>query len=201
MTFGASVVAERINPDAETVSDGALMAHIADGDREAYAALVDRYLVRILRLAARMVGNASDAEDIAQDVFMRVWLHAKTWRPAKAQFGTWLYRIAVNRCLDHRRRRWFVSLDQAAEVEDPKPGTDAIVFRNETSRLVAKAVATLPDRQRAALILCHFEEMSVKDAAAALALSVSAVESLLVRARRTLRARLETLDLDEVGYA
>jgi RNA polymerase sigma-70 factor (ECF subfamily) len=201
MTFGARVVAARIVPNAEGVGDGALMSRIADGDREAYAALVDRYLARILRLAIRMIGNASDAEDIAQDVFMRVWLHAKTWRPEKAQFGTWLYQIAINRCLDHRRRRWFVSLELAAEVEDPKPGTDAVVFRRETSRLVAKAVATLPDRQRAALILCHFEEMSVRDAAAVLTLSVSAIESLLVRARRTLRARLEALDLNEVGFA
>lgn len=197
VTFGVPMAASESRRAEDRSADSQLMLRVAEGNDAAYALLVDRYLPRIMRLVMRMVGNGSDADDITQDVFLRLWLHARRWRPEKALVSTWLYRIAINRCIDHRRRRWFMPLESAGPIEDPSPGAEAAIFEDERCRLIANAVQRLPARQRAALVLCYYEAMSTTEAAAALALSPSAVESLLVRARRGLRAQLEPLNSND----
>lgn len=176
----------------DDLDDEALMAEVAAGSRPAFDALTRRHVPRSLRLAQRIV-SAHDAEEVVQDALVQVWEHAGRWRGDGARFTTWLYRIVVNRSLDYRRRRTFAPIEAAADVPSPLPGAQAIVEERQLAAWVDRAIAGLPERQRAALGLCYYEDMSCAEAARVLQVSVSAMESLLVRARRLIRARLQPL--------
>src|SRR5579863_7989143 len=188
-------------------SDDALMRRAGSGDKAAFAVLVRRHLARATAVAQRIVANRSDAEEIVQETFLRCWQKAPEWLPAndraagdagRAQIGTWLYRVLVNLCLDRRRRPRPVEIEAAAEVADDRASGFDARAASETSRRVAAAMAALPDRQRAALALCYFEGLGNIEAAAALAISVGALESLLVRGRRALKESLA--DLSPAGH-
>jgi RNA polymerase sigma-70 factor (ECF subfamily) len=185
----APMVEDRSN-DAPA-SDDELLVRAGTGDERAYRALVDRHLRRILALARRMTGNAAEAEDVAQEAFIRAWQKASGWRRGEAQFSTWLYRVVVNLCLDRRRRKPFAPIEAAGDPPDPAPGAELRLVEDERSRIVAEELRALPDRQRAALVLSYYEELSNAAAADVLGISISALESLLVRARRALRERLD----------
>jgi RNA polymerase sigma-70 factor (ECF subfamily) len=179
-------------------SDDDLMRQAGAGDRAAFGRLVERHFVRTVALAGRIVRNRSDAEEIVQEAFMRAWIKASNWRSrgdraGGAEFSTWLYRVVVNLCIDHGRRPVAAPIEAADEIADQSPGAEEQVLGHETSRRVAQAIARLPERQRAALALCYYDAMSNIDAAAALDISIGALESLLVRARRALRSELADL--------
>ena len=174
------------------------MIRVAAGDRQAFTELVGRHVPCALSIARRITGNRSEAEDVVQEAFLRVWVKASDWRPRRspgggALFTTWFRRVLVNLCIDRLRRPTNLPLDAATEVADGALPADAALTRSETERRVADAVARLPVRQRAALTLCHFEGLSNIEAAEALSLTVGAVESLLVRARQNLRDLLADL--------
>jgi RNA polymerase sigma-70 factor (ECF subfamily) len=168
-----------------------LLASSGEGDQRAFQALVARHLARALSLARRMTGNVAEAEDVAQDAFLRAWQKAPDWRAGEARFSTWLYRVVVNLCLDRKRRKPMAPLAAAGDPLDPAPSAELRLAEDQRARIVATALAALPDRQRAALVLSYYEGVSNIEAAAALGVSVSALESLLVRARKALRAELE----------
>src|SRR5450830_572621 len=170
-------------------SDEALMARIARGDERAFRALASRHLPVMLGLARRILGNAADAEDVAQEAMLRVWTHAPRWQPLAA-FRTWLTRVVVNLCLDRKRKARWVGLDAAGEIVDPAPDAGEKAEHNERERLLAAAVAELPARQRTAIVLTYSEGMSNAQVAEILDTSVAAVETLLVRGKQNLRARL-----------
>jgi RNA polymerase sigma-70 factor (ECF subfamily) len=177
-------------------SDDDLMRRAGRGDNGAFAALVARHLPRATALAIRITGNRSDAEEIVQEAFLRTWKKAPDWtdqEAAGAQFTTWFTRVLVNLCIDRRRRPGWSPLEAAAELEAPDPGGFDIVARNQASARVLAALADLPDRQRAALTLCHWDGRTNIEAAEILEISIGALESLLVRARRTLRDVLADL--------
>jgi len=178
----------------ESRSDEALMAAIAAGDRFAFAQLVERHLSRTIGLATRVMGSRADGEEIAQEAFARVWSHAGRWRPigsgGNAQFTTWLYRIAVNLAIDRKRRPVFAPIDDVDEPVDEADDGFKQIHRRQVSDAVTEAMTRLPERQRVALALCFFEGMSNIEAGKIMNLSVGAVESLLVRARRALRSDL-----------
>ena len=173
-------------------SDEDLLVLVGGGDRQAYRILVERHGRRVLAMARRMTGNLAEAEDVAQDAFLRVWLRAGAWRDQGAKFTTWLYRVVMNLCLDRRRRKPMAPLEAAGDPVDHRPNAESVVATGERSQQVDAALAALADRQRAALVLSYYEGLSNLVAAAALDISVAALESLLVRARRALRAELET---------
>lgn len=178
--------------------DDDLMRRIGQGDRQAFGRLVSLYVDRASALAGRITGNRSDAEEIVQEAFLRVWQKAPQWRgradhPEGAQFGTWFYRVLVNLCLDRKRKPGHDPLEAAGEIVDPALGAAEIAEGHEIGRRVSAAVDALPERQRAALALCYYDELSNIEAAEILGLSVGAVESLLVRARRTLKLALADL--------
>ena len=129
------------------------------------------------------------ADDIAQEALLRVWINAPRWRPSAA-FRTWFYRVVLNLCLNRRRRRPFVALEQAGDPPDPSADAAAQLERAEADREMAAAIAALPERQRAAIVLTYHEGLGNAEAAAVLETTISGVETLLVRARRTLRERL-----------
>lgn len=172
-------------------SDDDLVAAAASGDPAAARELVGRHLAPVVAFAHRMLGNRADAEDVAQDAFLALWRHAGRWRAGGgASLRTWLCRIAYNRAVDRLRRKPAVPLDAVLEMADPAPGAQAGLERGAVTRRVAEAVASLPERQRAALLLRHFEELGNPEIAEILGVGVEAVESLLARGRRTLRTTL-----------
>ena len=173
-----------IDPDAE------LVARVGRGDRAAAERLMLRHLPKMLALARRMLSDPAEAEDAVQDAFMRLWTHAGRWQPGRAKFETWLYRVTLNKCFDRLRRRPTLAIEAAMAVEDPTPGPGANLEHATLSGEIAAAVAELPERQRAAIELCHFQECGNIEAAEILGISVEALESLLARGRRALRVRL-----------
>ncbi len=166
------------------------MARVKNQDREAFAVLVDRHLKGIHAFNYRLTRNADDAADLAQETFLRVWSSADTWRPGRVKFSTWLHRIARNLCIDaHRRRREHDTVEIDALPGDSRD-PDVAPTNARLRTALARALSALPERQRTALALCHQRGMSNRDAAAVLDVSVDALESLLARARRTLRSEL-----------
>ena len=169
--------------------DTALMHRVARGDHAAYRLLVDKYLRHAVTVAYRVLFNRNDAEEVAQEAFLRVWQHAARWRAdGGASFKTWLNRVVVNLCIDRKRRPAMAALDDQIEIVDEDRATPyENRLAHETSDRVALALQKLPERQRAAILLCFWEGESNIDAAKALDISVGALESLLIRAKRMLR--------------
>lgn len=170
--------------------DAALALRVAAGDRDAYAALVRRHLPRVLAVTRRMLGNEALAEETAQEALLRLWTHAASYDPAKARLTTWLTRITANLCLDRLRKRNEESWPENFDVAMPA-SQEREFMEGQVSMRVDEALRTLPERQRLALILCHYEELSMAEAAGVMETTAEAVESLLSRARRSLRRQLE----------
>ncbi|TGQ87958.1 RNA polymerase sigma factor [Mesorhizobium sp. M8A.F.Ca.ET.208.01.1.1] len=166
--------------------DEELVRRVGAGEPEAVRLLVARKLPRILSLAVRMLGDAAEAEDVAQETFMRIWRHASGWRRGNARFDSWIHRVTLNLCYDRLRRRREWVTDAVPDIVDPAPLPDA---REEPHR-VEQALEAIAPRQREAIILVYYQEMSNIEAAATLEISVDALESLLSRGRRALHTIL-----------
>lgn len=186
-----------IDPDTK------LMLRVKRGDLQAFAALVEKYKQPVMNLVYRTLPDATEAEDLAQNVFVQVNKSARRYKPS-AKFSTWLFTIARNLCLNEIRRRTrhpADSIDQpagtdadiaACQVPDTRfasPG-DALLER-ELQAKVEEAIRALPDNQRMALLLCRQEELSYEEIARILGCSLSATKSLIHRARETLKERLK----------
>lgn len=170
--------------------DEELVRRVGAGDKRAAAELVRRHLPRMVGLARRMLGDQAEAEDVAQEVFLRVWKHAAAWKPGQAKFETWMHRVAMNLCLDRLRRSGRHGGEVSPETPDARASaTKALDDRQRRDR-VREALQELPERQRAALVLCYYQDRSNIEAAEILGVSVDALESLLSRARRTLKSEL-----------
>jgi RNA polymerase sigma factor (sigma-70 family) len=174
-------------------SDEALMRRAGTGDRAACQLLVERHLGRIVTFAQRTLGNRSDAEDAAQDVFLRVWSAAPRWKMGAARFRTWLYRVAMNVCLDRIAKRRETTADDLPELADPRPEPSVALHASDVASHVSAALAALPETQRVALTLCHYQGLRNSEAAEVLSVSVEALESLLARGRRAMRAHLRPI--------
>jgi RNA polymerase sigma factor (sigma-70 family) len=170
--------------------DEALLARIAQGEPAAVRALVQRKAARIHALAARLLLDPLEAEDVTQEVFVRVWRQAPLWRPGVAKFDTWMHRVALNLCYDRLRRRREDLRAEPPEQEDPGPAPDRGLLAADAGKAVEQAMARLPPRQREAIVLCHYQELGNIEAAELMGVSVEALESLLSRARRALRGML-----------
>jgi RNA polymerase sigma-70 factor (ECF subfamily) len=180
-------------------ADDALMLLAGKGDERAYRQLVDRHLDRTLAFAQRVLGNRTEAEDVLQEAFLRVWKKAPTWTEDGARFSTWFYRVVLNLCIDRKRKPAHAALPDDYEFADSAPIADAQIEEAQASELVEKALAALPDRQREAVVLCYYQGLSNKDAAEILSVRVKALESLLVRARRNLLVLLEGVRGEVLG--
>jgi len=178
-----------MKPAADDALDQELMAAVARQDGRAYARLVERHLGWSLRFVERMVGARADAEDLVQTAFLRVWQGAARWEP-QAKFSTWLYRVLHNLCMDHFRARGAPTeaLDEA--LPDGAPTSEERVAGTQRAARVRAALATLPERQRAAIVLCYYEERSQAEAATLLGVSEGALESLLARGRAALKKHM-----------
>lgn len=170
-------------------SDEAL-AQRALTDRDAFSELVSRYADRIFNLAYRMTGNRTEAEDMAQDAFLRAYRGLASFKPGNP-FGAWLYRIAVNVCLSQRRQNNPAAepIDES-EAADPAPAVDDVAERREVQATVQQAILSLPPNYRAVVILYHLEDRSYEDIATMLDLPINTVRTHLHRGRAMLRERL-----------
>jgi len=193
LAFGRPAIGPAEDPDLD------LVRRAGAGDGPACAALVDRHLARVTALAGRMLGNRADAEDVAQEVFLRVWQQAAKWRAGEARFSTWLHRVTLNLCHDRLRRRREVALDAAGDPPSGAPPPGADLQRRAVAARVQAALAQLPERQRDAILLCHYQELGNIEAAEVLDISVEALESLLSRGRKRLRELLTKEASDLMG--
>ena len=187
-------------PTDENSRDILLMERIGAGDHRAFRELVERHQNAVVGTVAKMLGNASEAEDIAQQVFLRVWRHAKRYRP-DAKFTTYLFTITRNLVFNESRRRSRrkeVSSEEREEdsgfqmAAESRHGPEEETMKLEMHRQIDRAIATLPEAQRTAVILYSYESLPYEEIAGVLNTSVSSVKSLLFRARTTLREKLAT---------
>lgn len=183
--------------------DAALMLRVRDGDREAFAALVEKYKQPVMNLVYRTLPDAAESEDLAQHVFLQVYKSAHRYE-VSAKFSTWIFTIARNLCLNEIRRR---SRHPADSLDEPSPENedqplrqieDAKTFsppeallQDELERMVEMALERLPEKQRTALLLCRQQELSYEEMADVLGCSLSATKSLIHRARETLKEQLK----------
>ena len=179
--------------------DVGLMLRVKEGDNEAFELLVELHQSAVIGTVAKMLGGASEAEDIAQQVFIRIWKSAKRYQP-QAKFTTWMFTITRNLVFNETRRRKrkpTVSVEEREEeshqqVEDVHSTTpDQDVLHSELERAVDDAIQALPDKQRLAVVLRRYEEMPYDEIGRVLSMSVPAVKSLLFRARTQLKESLE----------
>jgi RNA polymerase sigma-70 factor (ECF subfamily) len=174
-------------------SDENLLRLAAGGDEHAFEDLVSRYQQAVFNTIYRYAGNSEDIQDLAQEIFVKVWRNAAKFK-GRSKFSTWLYRIVINHCLNYRRknRQRHVSLDELTARGDlPEPLiAEPDWERRRKAGLVRRAVDELPERQRMALILAQFDGRSYREIADIMKVSVPSVESLIFRARRALRNKL-----------
>lgn len=181
------------------VSEADLINKLRSGDEDAYRVLLDRHLHSLNSYVMRMMASSADAEDIVQETFVRLWTHAAKYDPKVAKLSTWLHNIAHNLVIDHfRKHNRLVLEEQPEDFAEDAPATRPIdhLIDENTSKAVSSCLMQLPERQRSAIIMCHYQGMSNKDAAEILDVSVDAVESLMARGRRKLR---QLLNVDVAG--
>jgi RNA polymerase sigma-70 factor (ECF subfamily) len=174
--------------------DSEIVRQIQSGEATAFDELMRRYKHPVVNFVFRMLGNAQDADEIAQDVFVRVYQNLDTYRP-ETKFSTWLFALARNAAID--RLRWRArhpteSIESAPETS-ASSGTAEDVSAREIGEQIAAAVAKLPEDQRTAIVLAEYHGMSYAEIAAVMRCSEKSVESRLYRAKQTLRERLQPL--------
>ena len=171
------------------ISEAERVAKVASGDRESFVQLVAQHHGSIETYLRRMMGSTAPAEDITQEVFLRLWLRAADFDPRKARLTTWLHRMAHNLAIDHLRKTQRES--PLSDTEDRREASE--LDNDEDGHEVRVALLALPERQRSALALTYYQDLSNREVADILGLGTRAVESLLVRARAALKQHLEVV--------
>jgi len=172
--------------------DPELLAQVQEGNGQAFAILVERHTERFYRLAYRYLQNKAAAEDVVQDAFLKLWENPAIWQPERnSKFTTWFYRVVVNLCLDLRKKKGAVVLDNTMELIDNRESVDESIMRTQEQRMLENEIAALPERQRAALNLCFDEGLSNQEAAEIMGVNLKALQSLIMRAKTTLKERIK----------
>ena len=172
--------------------DHELLALIQDGNGQAFAMLVERHTARFYRLAYRYVQNKEAAEDVVQDAFLKLWENPALWQPQRnSKFTTWFYRIVVNLCLDLRKKKRPEALDNDTLLMDDRQPADEMMMRAQEQKMLEKAIAALPERQRTALNLCFDGGLTNQEAAEVMGLNLKALQSLIMRAKARLKERMQ----------
>lgn len=174
---------------ADFEQEAAQVARVVTGDREAFGSLVKHHSPAIESYARRVLQDAAQAQDVTQEVMLKLWLHADQYRPALGRLTTWLHRIAHNKCMDHhRKKRRFLD---GGDIESLASDQGSIDGQGSSDPMLGRALMSLPERQAHALVLTYYQGLSNKEVARVMGLRTRAVESLLARARRRLKTLLE----------
>lgn len=181
--------------DTSPAVDAVLLERVIAGDEAAFSALVDRHYSLVFRLSARVLGNAADAEDVTQEAFVKLWRNPPELRNQAALKG-WIVRVARNLAIDRLRRARNTSDSELDLLVDTSTAPDGHLRHGQAADEVSAALAQLPERQRTALQLTYFEALGNQETASIMDVSVEAVESLLSRARRSLRTMLNPVWAD-----
>ncbi|HTN71628.1 MAG TPA: sigma-70 family RNA polymerase sigma factor [Methylomirabilota bacterium] len=172
--------------------DHELLGLIQDRGHHAFAELVKRHTERFYRLAYRYVQSKETAEDIVQDAFLKLWENPGIWQPERNnKFTTWFYRIVVNLCLDWQKKKRPVELDDDIPVSDDREPLDTAMIVAQGQQRLEKEIRALPERQRTALNLCFEEGLSNQEAAEVMGVKLKALQSLIMRAKTTLKDRMK----------
>lgn len=172
--------------------DDELLARIQDGNGPAFAELVERHTERFYRLAFRYLQNKEAAEDVVQDAFVKLWENPALWRSERnTKFTTWFYRIVVNLCLDARKKKKPEALEDETSIIDERKAVDEAMIESQEQQALEREIAGLPERQRVALNLCFGQGLSNQEAADIMGLNLKALQSLLMRAKTTLKERMK----------
>lgn len=172
-------------------ADEELLVRISGRDHEAFATLVRRHTEHFYRLAARITGSPTEAEEVVQEAFLTIWRNPRAWDPGRgSRFSTWLYRVVVNRALKSRRHVDPVNYLEFSEVQSEERSQQELLEQREEQLALERALLKLPPRQRAALMLCFYEGLSNQEAADALGVRLKALQSLIVRGKAKLRTAL-----------
>ncbi|KPQ08171.1 MAG: RNA polymerase sigma-70 factor, ECF subfamily [Rhodobacteraceae bacterium HLUCCA12] len=180
-------------------SDEDLLRRYARGDGAAARLLLDRRAPPVFRLARRLLRDEAEAEDVTQEAMVRLWQIAPQWQPGTAQVSTWLYRVAFNLATDRLRRRRGLALDSVEEPLSTAPAVVDGMIAADRVRALDDALASLPERQRAAVVLRHIEGLANPEIATVMGIGVEAVESLTARGKRRLAAILSG-QREELGF-
>lgn len=177
---------------ANNDSDESLMLRVNNADHQAFATLVERHTQRFFATAFRMFGNAAEAEDVVQEAFLKLWQKPQGFDPTKgAKFTTWFTRVVSNLAIDHMRKKKPQSGPDVLDmIADDAPRADEVMDEDAKAQALEAAIQALPERQKIALNLCFYEGLSNKEAAEILGIGVKALESLLMRAKTTLKESL-----------
>jgi RNA polymerase sigma-70 factor (ECF subfamily) len=177
--------------DVWHLDDEALIRQIQEGKQEAFAEIVDRHSKRFYNIAYRLLFSKNDAEDIVQQAFLKLWERRLFWNPQKgARFTTWFYRVVVNLCLDHNRKKRPMPLCENVEPVDKQDGQEILLDEKLKQALLDRFIQELPERQQLALTLCFYEGLSNHEAAEIIGIKVKALQSLIMRAKTTLKERV-----------
>jgi RNA polymerase sigma-70 factor, ECF subfamily len=177
------------NEDWQVASDSDLLTAVATRNQKAFAAIMARYYQPVYRVAWRLSAGHVDAQDVAQEAFLKLWNNPAQIREAGAM-KSWLMRVASNLVMDRYRQKPMQELETADAVIDQAPSAVTTIDQKRIAQTIDAAIADLPDRQKQALVFVHFEHMTNIVAAATMDVSVDALESLLSRARRSLKEKL-----------
>jgi RNA polymerase sigma-70 factor (ECF subfamily) len=174
------------------LNDESLISQIQEGSHEAFATLVNRHSNRFYRIAYRLVSRKDDAEDIVQDAFLKLWNRPNLWDPGKGtKFTTWFYRVVINLCLDHRKKKKLVNISEDIEFADEKPGADILLDVHQKQAILERWICELPERQQLAINLCFYEGLSNNEAAQIIGVRIKALQSLIMRAKTTLKYKVK----------
>ncbi|MEO9528112.1 RNA polymerase sigma factor [Roseibium sp.] len=176
--------------DLKAMSDEDLLELIRTSREDAFQVLVERHIDRGYAVAYRILQNGSDAEDVVQDAFLKVWTRREVWENGRAKFSTWLFRVVSNRCIDLLRKPRTETVAELPELVDSSSNQSRDLERREAGELLERAMMELPDQQRVALVFSYNENMSNGEIAEIMETTVSAVESLLKRGRQKLKQLL-----------
>ena len=181
-------------------ADHALLAAFADGDRRAAQQLTERLMPKIYAHAYYRLGNTSDAEDVTQEAFLKLWKVAPNWKQDKAHVSTWLYRVVSNLCKDRYRRTTLEATTSIKEPTDESASPTSELDEQIRQKALYAAMSALPESQRLAVQLRHIDELTNPQIAEIMDLSIEAVESLTARGKRKLTKILQT-QKSELGYS
>jgi RNA polymerase sigma-70 factor, ECF subfamily len=184
-------IARAMDNNFSQADDKMLTGMIREGRHDAFAEIVNRHSKRFYSIAYRLVFNKDDAEDVVQEAFIKLWEKRLNWNPDKeAKFTTWFYKIVINLCIDHNRKKKPEPLSEGIPVIDRHQGHDKLMQEKQKQVLLERFIRELPERQQLALNLCFYEGISNQEAAEMIGVNLKALQSLIMRAKMTLKEKV-----------